>query len=135
MTRTESTIRTSSAQIPAPNPDDLVITVELGDGGAAVLRVTGEIDMRTAPELRRHVTEAVTTGNALVIDLEKVEFLASAGLSILVELAREASDTGLRWAVVATGRAVLRPIEAVGLLSIVPTHPTVADAVAAVNAV
>jgi anti-anti-sigma factor len=133
MMKIESAIRTSSAQIPSSNPDDLGVTVEHVEGGAAVLRITGEVDMRTAPEFRRHVTDATATAQRLVLDLDKVEFLASAGLSILVELAREAPVTGLRWGVVATGRAVLRPIEAIGLLSIIPIYPTVAAALTVVN--
>jgi len=89
--------------------------------------------MRTAPELRDRVTEAAGTAAGLVINLENVEFLASAGLSILVELARNAPVTGMKWGVVATGRAVLRPLEAVGLLPLVPVYATAEAALAAVQ--
>jgi anti-anti-sigma factor len=118
----------------SPNPVDLDIDVEQIDGGIAVLRVTGEIDMCTAPELLSQLEETASATQGLVLDLEKVQFLASAGLSILVELARDAPDNGLRWGLVATGRAVLRPLEAVGVLPFIPVYPTVADAVAAMNA-
>jgi anti-sigma B factor antagonist len=133
MTETESTIRTSPEHDPSPHPDDLEVTVKQIEGGVAVVRVAGEIDMRTAPQLRGHVTAATASAKGLVIDLENVEFLASAGLSILVELARNAPATGLRWGIVSTGRAVLRPLEAVGLLSLVPVYASVTDALAAVD--
>jgi anti-anti-sigma factor len=133
MMRTESIIRTSPAQVPSPDPDDLLIDLQHAEGGIVVLHVTGEIDMRTAPELRRRVTEAGGTAAGLVIDLENVGFLASAGLSILVELARNVPTTGLKWGVVATGRAVLRPLEAVGLLPIVPVYATTEAALAVVR--
>lgn len=50
-------------------------------GGAVVLTVSGEVDMLTAPELAKalHAVPA-----ALIVDLSKVEFLASAGMTILV---------------------------------------------------
>jgi anti-anti-sigma factor len=131
MTNFESPADTAAL---SPNPVGLDIDVEQIDGGIAVLRVTGEIDMCTAPELLSQLEEAASATQGLVLDLEKVQFLASAGLSILVELARDAPDNGLRWGLVATGRAVLRPLEAVGVLPFIPVYPTVADAVAAMNA-
>jgi anti-anti-sigma factor len=143
MTNTEFPVHRTTSQLPAPsgqphivqpNPADLAITLERTEAGIPVLQVAGEVDMRTAPDLRLRVDEATATGNLLVLDLTDVDFLASAGLSILVELARRASETGLRWGVVATGRAVLRPLEAVGLLTVIPVYPAVSDAAAAVNA-
>jgi len=121
-------------EIVKSNPTDLAITLGHTEEGVPVLRVSGEVDMRTAPDLRLEVDQAITRRPMLVLDLTGVEFLASEGLSILVELARRAPETGLRWGAVATGRAVLRPLEAVGLLSVIPVYPTVTDAVAAVNA-
>jgi anti-anti-sigma factor len=143
MTNTEFPLRRTTSQIPMqsghpqivqPDPADLAITLDKTEAGIPVLQVAGEVDMRTAPGLRLRVDEAIASGNSLVLDLTNVDFLASAGLSILVELARRAPETGLRWGVVATGRAVLRPLEAVGLLSVVPLYAAVSDAVAAVNA-
>jgi anti-sigma B factor antagonist len=142
MTNTEFPVHRTETPIPAQsgppeivkNPTDLAITLETTAQGVPVLRVAGEIDMRTAPMLRLEVEQAIARRPILVLDLTDVEFLASAGLSILIELARRAPETGLRWGAVATGRAVLRPLEAVGLLSVIPVYPTVTDAVAAVNA-
>jgi anti-sigma B factor antagonist len=143
MTNTEFPVRRTNNPIPAqsglpeivkPNPTDLAITLGHSEDGVPVLRVSGEIDMRTAPALRLEVEQAIARRPMLILDLTGVEFLASAGLSILIELARRAPETGLRWGAVATGRAVLRPLEAVGLLTVIPVYPTVSDAVAAVNA-
>jgi anti-sigma B factor antagonist len=50
-----------------------------------VVTVGGEIDVYTAPKLRDKITELVNSGHhALVIDMEKVEFLDSTGLGVLV---------------------------------------------------
>jgi anti-anti-sigma factor len=112
---------------------NLRIGLDRRDGGVTVIRVNGEIDMASAPEVRRSIEEATAHGGRLVLDFGGVAFLASAGLSILVELARSAPERGVSWGIVATGRPVLRPLEAVGLLSIMPLHPTVEDAVAALS--
>ena len=50
-----------------------------------VVAVGGEIDVYTAPKLRDMITELGHSGHhTLVIDMEKVEFLDSTGLGVLV---------------------------------------------------
>jgi anti-sigma B factor antagonist len=50
-----------------------------------VVTVGGEIDVYTAPKLRDKITELVNGGHHdLLIDMEKVEFLDSTGLGVLV---------------------------------------------------
>jgi len=65
-------------------------TFEVAEYGRwAVMRVTGEIDMATAPRLRQHVL-TVTTGKpaGLVLDLDRVEFIDSTGLGVMVGAAK-----------------------------------------------
>ncbi|RNM14689.1 STAS domain-containing protein [Nocardioides pocheonensis] len=58
-------------------------TREAGD--RTVVAVGGEIDVYTAPKLRDKITELVNAGHhQLLIDMEKVEFLDSTGLGVLV---------------------------------------------------
>lgn len=53
--------------------------------GFDVLDVTGEVDVYTAPRLREAVIEVLEAGGTrLIIDVEKVAFLDSTGLGVLV---------------------------------------------------
>lgn len=66
-------------------------TFEVADFGRwSVMRVTGEIDMATAPRLRQHVQSVVAARKpaGLVLDLERVEFVDSTGLGVMVGAAR-----------------------------------------------
>ena len=55
------------------------------EGAYAVVAVSGEIDVLTAGTLRERIDDLVTAGHHhLVIDLEQVDFLDSAGLGVLV---------------------------------------------------
>ena len=55
------------------------------EDGRTIIEVGGEIDVYTAPKLRDKITELVGNGDYnLVIDMEKVDFLDSTGLGVLV---------------------------------------------------
>ena len=63
---------------------DLSLTTR-AEGGRTVVEVGGEIDVYTAPKLRETIVSLVDAGAVhLVVDLERVEFLDSTGLGVLV---------------------------------------------------
>ena len=63
---------------------DLTLTTREA-GGRTVVAVGGEIDVYTAPRLRDTITDLVAAGSYdLIIDMERVEFLDSTGLGVLV---------------------------------------------------
>src|SRR5690242_121658 len=106
--------------------EDLVVSVCAREG-ALVVAAAGTVDLRTAPRL----SDAVARGAAqrpvkLVVDLTEVEFLASAGLHVLLD-ARRAVGEHTRLRVVATG-AALRTITLTALDEVLAVYPTVADA-------
>lgn len=96
--------------------------------GAVILAVSGEVDMLSAPQLAEaiHATLARKPA-ALVVDLTKVEFLASAGLSVLVSGQAEAVPP-TRFTVVADGPATSRPIKLMGIDGMLALHPTLDNA-------
>ena len=54
-------------------------------GDCAVLRITGEIDVYTAPELRQQIIHLVDNGTRHIVgDLRGVDFLDSTGLGVMV---------------------------------------------------
>ncbi len=92
-----------------------------------LLVVEGAVDGLTAPRLRTAVTEAFDrlAGRALVLDLSRVTFLGSPGLRTLFESASDAvhlhGHRPLR-VVVNHSRPVTRPIEMVGLDSVLDLY-------------
>ena len=83
--------------------------------GLSLLTVAGEIDTLTAPQVSTALDEllAVADGD-LAVDLDGVTFLASSGLGVLIHAAREAAGRRRTLHVVASNRAVLRPLEVTG---------------------
>ncbi|MEU5691745.1 STAS domain-containing protein [Actinosynnema sp. NPDC020468] len=102
--------------------------------GVAVVHVAGEVDLATHEVIRNGVHGALELRpGALVLDLSGVTFLASVGISLLVELRQYAEQHGIGFAVVAERRSVLRPLTATGVVDVLTLRPTLADAVAAVR--
>ncbi len=103
-------------------------TVALGyERGAAVLRVTGALDLALAPKLRNLADRALRTRPALVvIDLTEVDFLASAGMAILLHVHRRCPPAGLR--VVADGPITMRPLQMTRLTDELVMFATLASA-------
>jgi anti-sigma B factor antagonist len=67
--------------------DALTITVR-SERGVVIAAVTGEIDISTVSQLRERLYELADNGGTLVVDLNQVTFIDSAGLGALVGTAR-----------------------------------------------
>ena len=103
-------------------------------GVIEVLSVAGVVDMLTAPELEQAIaTAAKESPRGVIVDLGAVDFLASAGMGILVA-AREELPESVRFAVVADGPATSRPLKLVGIADVVGLHATLDEALAALTA-
>jgi anti-sigma B factor antagonist len=101
---------------------DLDIAVERGETATLVV-LRGDLDLVTAPELRECLVEVIGDGARIVIDLEAVGFLDSAGLGILVGGLKRARTHGGELELVCTGRDVLKPLEITGLDRVFTIHP------------
>ena len=93
----------------------LSITAAVHDG-RAVVAVAGEVDIRSAPELREQLEALAADGvSAIELDLRAVMFLDSTALSVMVGAhKRLARDGGALEVVGATG-GVRRVLEVTGL--------------------
>lgn len=83
--------------------------------GEVVARVEGEIDMATAPAVGSKVAKSIDEG-PVVLDMTRVEFIDSAGIRMMVEMARRAEDRGHKLRLVAPrGCIVHRMVELTGI--------------------
>ena len=100
----------------------------------AIVSVSGVVDMLTAPALEEAIRAALGQNPAgLIVDFTEVEFLASAGMGILVATHDEASPD-VSFCVVAEGPATSRPLKLVGIADMIPLYATRNEALAAQSA-
>ena len=98
----------------------------------AVLQVTGEVDVYTAPMLREQIRElAATDAVHLIADLGRVDFLDSTGLGALVGGLRRLRQAGGSLALVISILRILRIFQITGLTKAFAAQPSVADAITA----
>lgn len=106
-----------------PSGAPLRVDVEESPGHGCTLRVVGEIDLATAGLLRSRVMEQLEQCPPLLaLDLSAVGFLGSSGLAVLVEIRTEAQRRDVVLRLVTNSRAVLRALDATGLIDLFDVH-------------
>jgi anti-sigma B factor antagonist len=112
------------------NHVDLSLETRHEDGNT-IIEVGGEIDVYTAPRLRDKITELVGEGHYnLVIDMEKVDFLDSTGLGVLVGGLKKvrAHDGSMR--LICNQERLLKIFRITGLAKVFTIHSSQAEALA-----
>jgi anti-sigma B factor antagonist len=108
------------------------MTIEVDErAGVPVVTVAGEIDISTAPDLRRRLAVLLdTAAGRVVVDLQGVDFLDSTALSVLIGAHRRLQRQGGGLDLVCTRPAVLRVLHVTGLGRFFTVHGSLGDALA-----
>ena len=97
----------------------------------AIATIAGEIDVSTVTRLRERLFELAASGRHLVIDLDQVTFIDSAGLSALVGTANQAAAHGTSVHVVCARPKIRKVFRLTGLDRRLPPAATLDEALAA----
>lgn len=82
----------------------------------SVLRVTGDVDLFSAPQLRSAVYEIVESGQSqIAIDLSRVAFLDSTGLGVLVGALKRLREQNGTMVLLSPQKPVRRVLSVTGL--------------------
>jgi anti-sigma B factor antagonist len=100
-------------------------------GDCAVLRIAGEVDVYTAPELRERVVQLLAGGaRHVVADLREVDFLDSTGLGALVGSLKRLREQDGSLTLVATADRILTIFRLTGLGRVFTVSSSVTEAIA-----
>ena len=109
-----------------PSPPFDVVCVSGGPNGLVVLRVCGELDLCTAPQLARHLRnhlEANPRGTEFVLDLSEVRFLGAKGIAALIDAADDADLRGCRFSIIGCAPIFVRILDIVGAREMLNVRP------------
>ncbi len=112
------------------------LTLDRSDhAGTTTLRLAGEVDLNNVTELISQLTAAIAGGaRDLVVDLDGVAYLDSAGLGALVGAHKRLIATGGVLTIRCSRPRVLRLFEMTGLSRVLRMHDSSLDEPAAVTA-
>ncbi|MHB0976097.1 MAG: STAS domain-containing protein [Candidatus Aquicultorales bacterium] len=98
--------------------------------GIGIIALEGEVDVYTAPKLKSRLIDMVDEGKYdIIVDLQKVEFMDSSGLGVLVGgLKRVKSHQG-SVTLVCTQENILKIFRITGLVKVFPIFPSQDEAV------
>jgi len=98
-------------------------------GDLCELTLTGEIDVYTAPSLKKELVELIEGGcSNVIVDLEGVAFIDSSGLGVLVSGLRRARERDGSVRIVCSRDSVLKIFRITGLDKVFPIFPNIAEA-------
>lgn len=119
-----------------PEPRTVDVAVRRAEPDAHVVAVLGDVDAAGVGAVRAGVDEALGAGaRTVVLDLTGVVLLASAGMTLLLEVDADLRTRGCALLLVADAvRAVRRPLAITGLDRVLTLHDDVAGALAAAGA-
>jgi anti-sigma B factor antagonist len=103
------------------------------NGRLETVRVFGELDQGTAPQLRAALDGALDQAGGVLVDLTDCKFIDSTGLSLLVETKRRLSDEERSFGVCCPDANVRRLLELTGIDSAVGLFDTRDEAIAALS--
>ncbi len=113
---------------------DFALSEERTASGAHVIAVAGEVDIFTAPDLKRTIALAIEDGaHRLVIDLTQTRFLDSTALGVLIGAVKRLRPLDGRMAIVNTEPSTAKTFQITGLDRIFTIVPTRDEALGAVT--
>jgi anti-sigma B factor antagonist len=90
---------------------ELAISAISGDG-SVVVRLSGELDLSTAPRAEQALVDELGAGaRTLIVDLRSLDFCDAAGLRAFVRARRRAQEIGAKIRLVHPNRLVRRVVE------------------------
>lgn len=114
---------------------NLKVTASPVRENVVALELDGEVDVYTAPLLRQEIVDQVTKGTKyLLVHLEKVEYLDSTGLGILIGGVKRLKEKNGALKLIGPSPRISRIFDITGLNRIFDVYVTQADALATLDA-
>lgn len=104
------------------------------ESGALVLKTEGRVDGSTAALFQDGIKSSITPDDKRVIlDLEKLDYISSAGLRIILLIAKDLKQQESKFAICSLSDSVLEIFTMSGFNQIITIHDSPAAAIAAMS--
>ncbi|MDD2359015.1 MAG: anti-sigma factor antagonist [Syntrophaceticus schinkii] len=99
-------------------------------GNIMLIKLCGEFDLGAADYCRQEIDEKVRTEGAkdILFDLEKVTFIDSSGLGVILGRYRKAKENRGKVAISNANPRITKILELSGIMRLIPVYPTTSQA-------
>jgi anti-sigma B factor antagonist len=104
------------------------ISTELHDG-ITIVKISGNIDSVTAPQAQGTILPLIVPDCRMVLDMEQCHYLSSAGLRVLLMIAKLLPTKGGQCALVKVSDEIADVMEMTGFAPFFNTYDTVSNAI------
>lgn len=94
-----------------------------------VARMSGRLDVATAPAAQARLLEMLASGSALIADMTDVAYVSSAGLRVLLMAAKQAKSRGAHFGLIGPQPSVREVLAMSGFDKIIQVHPDLDTAI------
>ncbi len=88
------------------------------DGDKVIVKISGRLDTQTAPELEKEIVTELGTYGELILDLNGLEYISSAGLRVILKAQKLMNTQGVM-KLTGVNENVMEVFEITGFLDIV----------------
>ncbi|MEK7244623.1 MAG: STAS domain-containing protein [Pseudomonadota bacterium] len=103
------------------------------DDGALVIALEGDVDLKTSPDARKILLDAVGRNLPMVVDLSGVQYIDSSGVASLIEAFQKARKAGRKFVLAAVSESALRVLNLARMDKVFAICPSVAEGLARVR--
>ena len=95
-----------------------------------IFKISGRLDSNTAPELEKKLKQPIESGsNHIIIDFEKIEYLSSAGLRVILNAIKKLNSTAGKLVICSVSDDVRKVFQNAGFDSLISIVPNFDDAI------
>jgi anti-sigma B factor antagonist len=91
--------------------------------GTVILRLRGELDLASADAVSQRLDAHASAGEAVVLDVDRLSFMDSSGLRVVLQAAETSRESGWSFALTAGSEQVRNLFESAGVTNRLPIVP------------
>jgi anti-sigma B factor antagonist len=113
--------------VPLPSDKAFSVITDIA-GGVVVIRLHGELDLATAPELSRALDDLPEDGpGEIIVDFSQLAFIDSSGIAALIAAQKALVARGRHLSIRFPRPAAFRVLEITGLLAFLHVGPSASE--------
>ncbi|MGV8121710.1 MAG: STAS domain-containing protein [Candidatus Xenobiia bacterium LiM19] len=98
---------------------NLVSEKEALSGNTHIVRLSGELDIHSAPQFKEDVLSLIEQGYTnIVLDLDELNFMDSRGLGTFISISRNVKDRGGSLKIICSNQTIMKIFQRTGLCEI-----------------